>query len=432
MDIPQENLKRANINEKNVTNSMVTNINGEYNQVAQKMNEYIKNNDEIERLYKAEERRLIETNNNIFSQTDEGRVKFIKELENTASNLRKDCEKLQSLINEKKLFFQFLSSSENEDNKKYSCLNNKNIENELQNEINDNSFKKLMDDLKLDFERKVSLKLEELKDYYDEKNGTKVIPPVYIPPKPFSLEQASEKKPENLNYYEIHSIHYNMGLSETDIQLINNLIAVQCLKEEYPKEFFIDYVFEEIELANINDDYNEKESLELKRIEQNKKFHNSMAVTTDFVAKNIAKIFDISSSEDINMLCKYLNSISKKNYSQLKNALNTQLTGYRYRQYEEDEKVKYDEQLRKTFENKEELLKKEGKGEIIHIAELNYFLKMNNIIIQSDLYYYMLSIMKISKKERLLINDDLNPLKNLHLYELYLTPLIDILYQKKE
>jgi hypothetical protein len=431
MDIPQENLKRANINEKNVTNSMVTNINGEYNQVAQKMNEYIKNNDEIERLYKAEERRLIETNNNIFSQTDEGRVKFIKELENTASNLRKDCEKLQSLINEKKLFFQFLSSSENEDNKKYSCLNNKNIENELQNEINDDSFKMLMDELKLDFEKKVSLKLKELKDYYDEKNGTKVIPPVYIPPKPFSLEQASEKKPENLNYYEIHSIHYNMGLSETDIQLINNLIAVQCLKEEYPKEFFIVYVFEEIELANINDDYNQKESLELKRIEQNKKFHNSMAVTTDFVAKNIAKIFDINSSEDINMLCKYLNSISKKNYSQLKNALNTQLTGYRYRQYEEDEKAKYDEQLRKTFENKEEQLKKEGKGEIIHIAELNYFLKMNNITIQSDLYYYMLSIMKISKKERLLINDELNPLKNLHLYELYLTPLIDILSQKK-
>ena len=432
MNVPQENLKRANINEKNVTNSMVTNINGEYNQVAQKMNEYIKNNDEIEKLYKAEERRLIETNNNIFSQTDEGRVKFIKELENTASNLRKDCEKLQSLINEKKLFFQFLSSSENEDNKKYSCLNNKNIENELQNEINDDGFKTLMDELKLDFERKVSLKLKELKDYYDEKNGTKVIPPVYIPPKPFSLEQASEKKPENLNYYEIHSIHYNMGLSETDIQLINNLIAVQCLKEEYPKEFFIDYVFEEIELANINDDYNPKESLELKRIEQNKKFHNSMAVTTDFVAKNIAKIFDISSTEDINMLCKYLNSISKKNYSQLKNALNTQLTGYRYRQYEENEKATYDEQLRKTFENKEEQLKKEGKGEIIHIAELNYFLKMNNIIIQSDLYYYMLSIMKISKKERLLINDDLNPLTNLHLYELYLTPLIDILSQKKE
>lgn len=432
MNIPQENLKRANINEKNVTNSMVSNINGEYIQVAQKMDEYIKNSEQMERLYRAEERRLIETNNNIFSQTDEGRVKFIKELENSASNLKKDCEKLKSLINEKKLFFQFLSSSENEDNKKYSCLNNKNIENELQNEINDDSFKVLMDELKSDFERKVSLKLKELKDYYDEKNGTKVIPPVYVPPKPFSLEQASEKKPENFNYYEIHSIHYNMGLSETDIQLINNLIAVQCLKEEYPKEFFIDYVFEEIELANINDDYNAKESLELKRIEQNKKFHNSMAVTTDFVAKNIAKIFDISSNEDINMLCKYLNSISKKNYSQLKNSLNMQLTGYRYRQYEEDEKAKYDEQLRKIFGNKEEQLKKEGKGEIIHIAELNYFLKMNNITIQSDLYYYLLSIMKISKKERLLINDELNPLKNLHLYELYLTPLIDILSQKKE
>ena len=230
-----------------------------------------------------------------------------------------------------------------------------------------------------------------------------------------------------MNNYEIHSIHYNTGLSETDIQLINTLIAVQCFKEEYPKEFFIDYVFNEIELTNINDDYNLKESLQLKKIEQNKKFHNSMAVTTIFVAKNIAKIFDINSSEDINMICKYLNSISKKNYAQLKNALNIQLTGYRYRQYEEEEKTKYQEELKKLFGDKEEQLKIQGNGDIIHIAELNYFLKMNNITMQSDLYYYMLSIMKMSKKERLMHNEDIDPVKNLHLYELYLPPLLNIL-----
>ena len=427
MNIPQENLKRANINEKNVTDSMVNSLKGEYNQYAQKMSEYEKNNEEIKNIYKNEEKRLKETNEQIFTKTDEGRIKYIQDLENTAFNLRKDCEKLQSLINEKKLFFQFLSSNENEDNKKYNCLNNKGIENELQNEITDDELKMLMEEMKLDFEKKISLKLQELKDYYDEKNGTKYVEPVIIPPKPLSLEQSSEKKPENLNNYEVHSIHYNMGLSETDIKLINSLIAVQCLKEEFPKEFFIDYVFEEIELTNINDDYNLKESQELKRIEQNKKFHNSMAVTTIFVAKNIAKIFDINSNEDINMLCKYLNTISKRNASQIKTALNMQLTGFRYRQYEPEEKAKYEEQLRQLFENKDELLKNEGKNDIIHTAQLIYFLKMNNITMQTDLFYYMLSIMKLSKKEILL---DSNSLKTLHLYELYLPPLINVLYQK--
>ena len=427
----QENLTRANIKEKKVTNSMVSNILGKYNILKQKISDLEKNNDEMKNLYKNEEERLIKTNRLIYSQTDEGRQKHIKELENTAFNLRKDCEKLQSLINEKKLFFQFLSSNENEENQKYNCINDKQIENELKNEINDDNLNNLMTEMKLDFEKKILLKLNELKDYYDEINGTKPVVPVYIPPKPLSLEITSEKKPENLSNYEIHSINYNKGLSETDIQLINTLIAVQCFKEEYPKEFFIDYVFNEIELTNPNDDYNPKESLELKKI-QNKKYHNSLAITTIFVANNIAKIFDINSNEDINMICKYLNSISKKNYAQLKNALNMQLTGFRYRQYEEEEKIKYQEQLKKIFENKEEQLKEQVNGDIIHIAEMNYFLKMNNITMQSDLYYFMLTIMKLSKKERLINKDDLNVIKSLHLYELYLPPLINILIEGKK
>ena len=431
MENSQDNLTRANIKEKKVTNSMISNMEGKYNQLKQKIDDLEKNNDEMKILYKTEEERLTKTNSLIFLKTDEGRVQYIKELENTAFNLKKDCEKLKSLINEKKIFFQYLSSNENEENKKYNCFNQKEIEKNLDNEENDENLRNLIDELKLDFEKKISLKLKELKDYYDEKNGVKKEEPVYVPPKPLSLEQSSEKKPENVKFYDIHSIHYNTGLSETDIQLINTLIAVQCFKEEYPKEFFIDYVFNEVELANLNDDYNLKESLQLKRIEQNKKFHNSMAVTTIYVAKNIAKIFDINSSEDINMICKYLNSISKKNYAQLKSALNIQLTGFRYRQYEEEEKQKYQEELKKIFGSKEEQLKVQGNGDIIHIAELNYFLKMNGIEMKSDIYYYMLSIMKVSKKERLLHNESLNPIKNLHLYELYLPPLINILNQEK-
>ena len=428
MDNSTENLKLVNKKEKSITNSMLSSLQGSYNQLKQKVNDLEKNNESIKKLYKSEQERLTKINNIIFSKTDEGRIPYIKQLEKTILNLRKDNEKLQSLINEKKLLFGFLKSHENQENTKYNCVNdNEENENNLEkkNSADENS-KALIEEMKTDFENKLSLKLRELKDYYDEKNGTKYIEPVPIPQKPQSLFQSSEKKPEQIKNFEIHSIHYNTGLSDTDVRLINNLIAVQCLKEEYPKEFFIDYVFNEVEFANLNDDYSQKESQQLKRIEQNKLFHNSLAVNDLFVAKNIAKIFEINSTEDINMLCKYLNTISKKNHTDLKIALNENLTGFRYRQYEQDEKNKYEEELRKIFEGKINDIKLKGNGDIINIAEMNYFLKMNNITIQSDLYYYLLQLMKLSKKERLFNGENITPL---HLYELYLPALINILKQ---
>ena len=428
MDNSTENLKLVNKKEKSITNSMLSSLQGSYNQLKQKVNDLEKNNESIKKLYKSEQERLTKINNIIFSKTDEGRIPYIKQLEKTILNYRKDNEKLKSLINEKKLLFGFLKSHENQENTKYNCVNdNEENENNLEkkNSADENS-KVLIEEMKTDFENKLSLKLRELKDYYDEKNGTKYIEPVPIPQKPQSLFQSSEKKPEQIKNFEIHSIHYNTGLSDTDIQLINNLIAVQCLKEEYPKEFFIDYVFNEVEFANLNDDYSQKESQQLKRIEQNKLFHNSLAVNDLFVAKNIAKIFEINSTEDINMLCKYLNTISKKNHTDLKIALNENLTGFRYRQYEQDEKNKYEEELRKIFEGKINDIKLKGNGDIINIAEMNYFLKMNNITIQSDLYYYLLQLMKLSKKERLFNGENITPL---HLYELYLPALINILKQ---
>ena len=425
MDNSTENLKLVNKKEKTITNSMLNSLQGSYNDLKKKVNDLEKNNESMRKLYKSEEERLTKINNIIFSKTDEGRLPYIGQLEKTIFNLRRDNERVQSLINEKKLLFQFMNSHENEENNRYNCLNNNELENNLENNnINDENLKALIEEMKADFENKISLKLKELKDYYDEKNGTKYVEPVPIPQKPLSLFQTSERKPEKMNNFEIHSIHYNTGLSETDIQLINNLIAVQCLKEEYPKEFFIDYIFNEIELTHSNDDYNLKESQTLKRIEQNKSFHNSMAVNDSYVAKNIAKIFEINSNEDINMLCRYLNTISKKNQSGLKSALNQNLTGFRYRQYEQEEKNKYEEELKNIFKDKINELKIKGNGDIIHIAELNYFLKMNNISLQSDLYYYLLHLMKLSKKERLLNKENIN---SLHLYELYLPPLINIL-----
>ena len=426
MDNSTENLKIVNKKEKSITNSMLSSLQGSYNQLKKKVNKLEKNNESMKKLYKSEEERLTKINNIIFSKTDEGRIPYIKQLEKTILNYRKDNEKLKSLINEKRLLFGFLKSHENDENIKYNCLNDdKEKDNNLEKKnIADENSKALIEEMKTDFENKISLKLRELKDYYDEKNGTKYIEPVPVPQKPQSLFQSSEKKPEQIKNFEIHSYHYNTGLSDTDIQLINNLIAVQCLKEEYPKEFFIDYIFNEVQFANLNDDYSQKESQQLKRIEQNKSFHNSLAVTDLFVAKNIAKIFEINSTEDINMLCKYLNTISKKNHTELKIALNENLTGFRYRQYEQDEKNKYEQELRNIFQGKINDIKLKGNGDIIHIAEMNYFLKMNKIIIQSDLYYYLLQLMKLSKKERLLNKENIMPL---HLYELYLPALIKIL-----
>ena len=288
MDNSAENLKLVNVKEKTITNSMLSNMQEDYNQLKKKVNDLEKNNESLKKLYKSEEERLTKINNIIFSKTDEGRHPYIGQLEKAIFNLRKDNEKLQTLINEKKLLFKFLTSQENEEYMKFNCLNNNNEQNDNYNNlekvnINDEGENALINELKMDFENKISLKLKELKDYYDEKNGTKYIEPVPIPQKPLSLFQSSEKKPEKMKNFEIHSIHYNTGLSETDIQLINNLIAVQCLKEEYPKEFFIDYVFNEIELTHSNDDYNLKESQQLRRIEQNKLYHNSMAVDDSFV-----------------------------------------------------------------------------------------------------------------------------------------------------
>ena len=108
MDNPTENLKLANIKEKSITNSMLSNMQGNYNQLKNKVNELEKNNESIKKLYQSEEERLTKINNIIFSKTDEGRLPYIGQLEKTIINLRKDNEKLQDLINEKKLLFQFM------------------------------------------------------------------------------------------------------------------------------------------------------------------------------------------------------------------------------------------------------------------------------------------------------------------------------------
>ena len=135
MDNATENLKLVNRKEKSITNSMLSNMQEDYNQLKKKVSDLEKNNESMKKLYKSEEERLTKINNIIFSKTDEGRLPYIEKLEKTILNLRKDNEKLQNLVNEKKLFFKFLNSHENEENIKYNCQNNNNNNNENENKL---------------------------------------------------------------------------------------------------------------------------------------------------------------------------------------------------------------------------------------------------------------------------------------------------------
>lgn len=433
----------VNIKEHEVTSSINNSWKNQYDNLKQKINGLEKNNSEIIQIYTSEEDRLKKSTSNYIS-IEQNRQKNIDELEILALNLRKECENFKNLINEKELLFQFLSNNLNENGDQVEA----NIDFEHMTNVEkikqEEKLKRYLNKIKGEFEKKVLLKKKELEEYYLMKDMEKY-PWKYMkePPPPkvnknISLEKKSEKLPMEINNYEIHSIHYNMGLSETDIYLISELIAVQCLKEEFPKEFFIDYVFDEIEKQIKNNkennvSYNNKENEEIINNQNNlKNFHNSLAIESVFVADKISQILDIKSEEDINMIIKYLDLISKKDKDLLKASLDLQLTGFRYRQYESEEIDNYNNMLKNIFQNKKEQINDlkniyEKKNNIIHIAEFNYFLKMNNISMMSDLYYYLLTIMKISKKERIFHQSKFQTLQKLHLYELLLTPLMNLL-----
>ncbi len=396
-----------------VENNTTVNLKQQYNTLKQKIEDLEKNNKEMLEMYKSEEQRLIKSNEFLMQKNNPNNSKNIKELEAEVLKMRNDIKQLQNLMEPR----NGINLIEN-DNASSKSINNK-IDGATEEKIREEYLINYKNKLKTEFEKKLISKHQELIDYYTEQNK-KIIEN--------NLPKENLVDIDEIKFFSIkNNLNEQSSLSDEenfDINKINLILSLFCLKEEYPKEFFIDYIFNEIELTNSNEEYKLKDSLELKRIKQDKPYHNSMAVTDSFIAQNIAKIFDINSTEDINMLSKYLNTISKKNPAELKNALNQNLTGFRYRQYETEEKFKYEEELREIFKNKKNEIKSKGNGDIIHIAEMNYFLKMNNVVMKSDLFYYMIQLMKVSKKDKLL-----NPkmTNSLHLYELYLPNLINIL-----
>ena len=165
----QENLAKVNLKEKRITNSMVSSMEEKYKKLKEKLSELETNNIKIQNLYNNEKERLTKENNRKFTKVDEGREKYIKELENFKLNLKKDCEKIKLLIEEKEKYFKNLTKNNNDENKNINCFNKNDIDNIIQNDIQEQNLKELVEGMKSDFENKVSLKVKELKEYYDKK-----------------------------------------------------------------------------------------------------------------------------------------------------------------------------------------------------------------------------------------------------------------------
>jgi hypothetical protein len=235
-------------------------------------------------------------------------------------------------------------------------------------------------------------------------------------------------------------------VKEIEVEKINKIISLLCLKEEYPREFFVDYILDEAYTAenNINQEDSFTKLLELEKgAEQEPKneierfiqkkpkrksvFHLSMGRTglsTNKICIKICKLFDIKNNRDIDRIKGYLNKIIKIN-NNLRHYFEKHLVKYRFAPYEPHEIEKYDEKIKSLF----------GKD----ISKIQNLLNLDENIISIDLFeefnkkffssrdvtddfiYYMLSIMKLTKKQRK--EETSKRIKNLGFFDFYLIPL---------
>ena len=305
------------------------------------------------------------------------------------------------------------------------------------------------------------MKHKELVDYYIEKNEkikqNKENEQEYFnidEIKNFSIKEKIKEKPENSKNKTkileeiIKNINENANreTNEVIVDRINKILCILCMKEEYPKEFFIDYILDEAYSNDVND-VNQDDSftklLELekeagqepeneiqkfikKKPKRKSAFHMSVGISGVSVNKisiKICKLFDIKSDQDKKRIKNYLNKIIVLN-SNLKHYFEKNLI-YRFVPYDQNEKEQYDEKIKKLYEKEIEKIKSVLNFDD-YIISMELFEEFNKRYfrfsnLNDDFIYYMLSLMKLTKKERK--EEKVKRIKNLGLFEFYLTPL---------
>ena len=441
-----------------------TNLKQQYLALKQKIANLEKNNLEMMEIYKAEEERLKKSNEFLQKKNNKDHSRTLQDLESEVLKMRNSVQQLKKIIEERSNKNPNLIESDiTTKNDKNNLLLNNLTEKKAKEEYLENYKKKL----KKEFEQKLIMKHKELLDYYIEKNRKIKLgqgnEDEYVNIDEIKNFTIKEKTPENneqvsKNFKTVKSLNNNLEdiikkinetvsreTKEIEIDNINKIFCILCMKEEYPKDFFINYILDEAysEEHNLNQEDSFTNLLELERegqrepeneiqqfIQKKPKrksvFHMSVGlsgVSINKIAIKICKLFDIKNEQDIGRIKNYLNKIISLNNNlrhYFKNNLN-----YRFVPYEENEKKQYDEKIKKLFEK--DILKITNllnfDDNIISMEIFEEFNKtcFNYDELSDDFIYYMLSTMKLTKKQRKA--EKTKRLKNLGFFEFYLIPL---------
>ena len=412
--------------ERNIENKN-TNLKQQYNTLKQKIENLVKNNNEMLQMYKSEEQRLIKSNEFLMQNKSMENTRSINELENEVIKMRNNIKQLQNILKPR----NGNNLIENDDASNKNSNSNLNKE-----EIKEEYLINYKNKLKTEFEKKLISKHQELINYCTEQN------------KKIKQNNLNSENIIDINEIKFFSINNNNNNSsdpedfsvddesssseqkEWDVDKINLVLSLLCIKEEYPKDFFIDYILDDAysERGAKNKNEKEKETTVIKKGRKQsvmnyipkeiKKFN-----TDNKISEKICQLFDIKNKEDVDMMKSYVNKIILID-NDLRNYFEQNLIKYRFAPFEKHEKENYDKKIKKCFgkyiDEIRGLLNKDEN--IISLNELQEFLNncLNEKEKNDDFMFYILSLMKLSKNERK--NEKSHRLKILNALEFYLMP----------
>ena len=419
-----------------------TNLKQQYNTLKQKIATLEKNNKEILEMYKAEEQRLIKSNEFLMQKNNIENSRSIHDLEAEVLKMRNDIRQLQNLIEPKNINGNNLIENEN-------LSNNTNSNNKLnastEEKIKEEYLINYKNKLKSEFEKKLLMKHQELISYYTLQNKNIIdndLPRENIIDidqiKNFSIKPLNNISQENLsNESSTEEANEEINISNTEL-----ILSILCLKEEYPKDFFIDYVLEDAYSARGKNDLNIKIQINNSTKISNKKMNQSVIqhsllnkkekdFNNDKTANKICQLFEIKNSEDINLIKKYVNEIYKID-NNLRNYFEKKLAKYRFAMFEKYEKDNFNEKIKYVFGNDKTineitdlLVLDENIINLDYIENfLNKYINKNDNNDEAEFVYYILSLMKVTKNERK--HERNKRIKNLRFFEFNMLPF----YQK--
>ena len=434
-----------------------TNLKTQYNNLKQKIDNLEKNNLEMIEIYKAEEERLLKSNGFLMTKKNQENSRTIQELESEVLKMRDNIQLLQKIKDKKNYTNPDLIENEDKIIDNNYVLNNSE-EKKAKEEYLINYRNKLM----IEFEKKLIDKHKELVNYYIEQNdkikknkgkeedifNVDEIKFFSIKGKTSQKSENSKDKKDNKKNNNLEELIKNINendneeVKEINLEKVNKILSLLCLKEEYPKQFFIDYILDETYSGNA---YNQEESfsklLEMTKEAGNKPkneiqqfiqkkprrksfFHKVFCFSINKILDKICKLFDIKYEKDVEIIKNYLNKIMELDNNNIRHYFEKNLVKYRFAPYEPNEIENYDKKIKKLFEK--DILKIQNilkfEDNIITLDLFEEFIKKyfytNDIT--DDLIYYIMYIMKLTKKQKK--EEKSKNIKSLGLFEFYLLP----------